>query len=140
VHNPLSGQPTKKIMSNPITHSGLDKARKLLDKAEQSRGAFVLGVMASLKGCIWCDRLIAEQLQPRQRAKAAVAFDFVVLDLSSAWAHDMRYRVAPTFVMVGRKMEPITAPLIGYASTDFYSAYLEEVISQAAQYWKTQTR
>lgn len=127
-------------MSNPVAHPGLDNALKFLEKAEQSKGGFVLGAMASLQGCPWCDRLIAEQLQPRQRAKTGVAFDFIVLDLRSQWAHDMRYRVAPTFVMVGRKMQPITEPLVGYASTDFYSAYLEEAILQASRYWKTQTR
>lgn len=126
-------------MSNRVAHSSLDKARKLLEKAEQSRGAFVLGAMASLQGCPWCDRLIAEQLQPRQRAKTGVAFDFIVLDLRSQWAHDMQYRVAPTFVMVGRKMQPISEPLVGYGSNDFYSAYLEDAISQAARYWKTKT-
>lgn len=127
-------------MSNSIAHSGVKKARELLEKAEQSRGGFVFGAMASIKGCVWCDRLIAEQLQPRQRAKDVVAFDFLVLDLRSQWALERRYRVAPTFVMVGRKMQPITEPLLGYASTDFYSAYLEDAILQAARYWKTQTR
>jgi hypothetical protein len=127
-------------MSNPIAQSGLDKAREFLEKAEQSGGRFVFGAMASLRGCAWCDRLIAEQLQPRQRAKSQIAFDFILLDLRSQWARELRYRVAPTFVMVGRKMQPITEPLVGYASTDFYSAYLEDAISQAARYWKTQTR
>jgi len=139
VHNPPNGRPSEQTMSNRVAHSSLDKARKLLEKAEQSRGAFVLGAMASLQGCPWCDRLIAEQLQPRQRAKTGVAFDFIVLDLRSQWAHDMQYRVAPTFVMVGRKMQPISEPLVGYGSNDFYSAYLEDAISQAARYWKTQT-
>ena len=127
-------------MSNPVAHPGLDNARKLLEKAEQSRGRSVVGAMASLKGCAWCDRLIAEQLEPRQRAKSDIAFDFILLDLRSPWARELRYRVAPTFVMVGRKMQPITEPLVGYASTDFYSAYLEDAILQASRYWKTQTR
>lgn len=140
MHNPPSGVKPKKIMSNQIAHSGLDKIRELLERSEQSRGRFVVGAMASLKGCAWCDRLIAEQLQPRQRAKSDIAFDFVQLDLRSPWARELRYRVAPTFVMVGRKMQPITEPLVGYASTDFYSAYLADAILQASRYWKTQTR
>jgi hypothetical protein len=51
------------------------------------------------------------------------------------WAQTHGYRVAPTVAMVGRDVQPLFAPLVGYSSRDFYGAYLDDQVARAQRYW-----
>ena len=57
-------------------------------------------------------------------------------------AHGMS--LTPTLFMLNEKAEPLSgpqhAPLIGYASRDFYAVYLEERIQAAHAYWKSKRK
>lgn len=41
----------------------------------------------------------------------------------------------PTLAMLDLSAKPLSKPLVGYASRDFYAAYLEDQIQAAATYW-----
>lgn len=53
------------------------------------------------------------------------------------WASELGFRVLPTVAMLDKNASPIGEALIGYASPDFYAAYLEDRIKAALTYWQT---
>lgn len=129
----------------------------VIRSAQQARGGLVPAVMVGSAHCPWCELILKEQLVPRmvgQQTPQLVVLDFDLADrkpveglnlikppsarsLSPAeWAKAHRYALAPTVVFVDQKGQPITEPLIGYASRDFYGAYLEDRILQAQAYWR----
>ncbi|MGA0817233.1 MAG: hypothetical protein ACO3OX_07625 [Burkholderiaceae bacterium] len=129
----------------------------VIQAARQARGALAPAVMVGSAHCPWCELILKEQLGPRmlgQHKPQLVALDFDLADrkpveglrlhqpkstrlLSPAdWAKAHRYALAPTVVFIDQLGQPITEPLIGYASRDFYGAYLEDRILQAQAYWR----
>jgi thioredoxin-related protein len=129
----------------------------VLEQAKQARGELIPAVMVGSARCPWCELILKEQLQPRMISEdrpQLVVLDFDLADrkpveglnlikppsarsLSPAeWAKAHRYALAPTVVFIDQRGQPITEPLIGYASRDFYGAYLEDRILQAQAYWR----
>lgn len=129
----------------------------LLREAADAKGALVIGIMASTRGCPWCIRLVEEQLLPRMRARERPAFKAVEVDLNDTrrslggqlvgkspkvltspaeWTRFYNLRFAPSLGLVGPDLQTLTAPLIGYTSSDFYGADLDAAIHQAADAWK----
>jgi thioredoxin-related protein len=108
----------------------------------------VLLVLFSESGCQWCERVRREYLLPMQRnaevQKKALFFQ-VDVDSStslrdfagrsttqSAIARQYGIRIMPTVLMLGPKGETLAEPLIGFSSSDFYGAYLDERIEKAS--------
>jgi thioredoxin-related protein len=129
----------------------------VIRSAKQARGGLVPAVMVGSAHCPWCELILKEQLIPRMvgpQTPQLVVLDFDLADrkpveglnlikpttarpLSPAdWAKAHRYALAPTVVFIDQRGQPITEPLIGYASRDFYGAYLEDRILQAQAYWQ----
>jgi thioredoxin-related protein len=129
----------------------------VIRNAREARGGLVPAVMVGSAHCPWCELILKEQLAPRmvgQQTPRLVVLDFDLVDrkpveglnlikppsarsLSPAeWAKAHRYALAPTVVFIDQRGQPITEPLIGYASRDFYGAYLEDRILQAQAYWR----
>lgn len=132
----------------------------IVQRASQARGELVPAVMVGSAQCPWCKLILKEQLGPRmvsQQRPRLLTLDFDLADrrpveglhlirqpdqpsgrpLSPAdWAKAHRYALAPTVVFINQLGQPITEPLIGYASRDFYGAYLEDRILQAQAYWQ----
>lgn len=137
-----------------------DQLQSILQSAQRAKGGLVPAIMVGAAHCPWCELILKEQLAPRmasQQQPALVVLDFDLADrtpveglrlakrpvapngrpLSPAnWAKAHGYALAPTVVFIDRMAQPITAPLIGYASRDFYGAYLEDRIVQAQAYWR----
>ena len=130
---------------------------RLLRRAREARGKLVPAVMVGSAHCPWCELITKEQLLPRMASSlepSLVVLDFDLGDprpveglslqaltstrpLSPAdWARAHRYVLAPTVVFVDLLGHPILEPLIGYASRDFYGAYLEDRILRAQAYWR----
>jgi thioredoxin-related protein len=131
--------------------------QSVIRKATQARGGLVPAIMVGSAHCPWCELILKEQLSPRmvsQQRPQLLVLDFDLADrkpveglrlnspastrlLSPAdWAKGHRYALAPTVVFTNQLGQPITEPLIGYASRDFYGAYLEDRILQAQAYWQ----
>lgn len=107
----------------------------------------VLLVLFSETGCPWCERLRREVLLPMQRnagLQKKLAFFQVDVDSGAAVrdfsgeattqaALSRRYgiRIMPTVLLLGPTGQPLAEPLVGYGSSDFYGAYLEERINTA---------
>lgn len=47
------------------------------------------------------------------------------------WGGRYQLKLTPTLVMLDFDARPITEPLVGYASRDYYAVYLEEKIQTA---------
>jgi hypothetical protein len=131
-----------------------------LAKAKQSRGELVPAVMVGSAHCPWCELILKEQLGPRimsSQIPQLLVLDFDLADRKpveglylgpmgpngralspSEWAKAHRFALAPTVVVVNQFGQPIGEPLIGYASRDFYGAYLEDRIRLAQAYWQKQ--
>jgi hypothetical protein len=134
--------------------------KEVIQKARQARGELVPAVMVGSAHCPWCKLILKEQLGPRmisEQTPQLLTLDFDLADrrpveglhlvsprgqpsgrpLSPAdWAKAHGYALAPTVVLINELGQPITEPLIGYASRDFYGAYLEDRILQAQAYWQ----
>jgi thioredoxin-related protein len=131
--------------------------KALLAKARQSKGGLVPAVMVGSAHCPWCELILKEQLGPRMIGRLVpqlLVLDFDLADrkpveglllrsqgasraLSPAeWAKAHRFTLAPTVVFVDQLGQPMGEPLIGYASRDFYGAYLEDRIQLAQAYWQ----
>jgi thioredoxin-related protein len=119
---------------------------------EARAGAFVVAALYSSDNCPWCVSVKKEQLAPRMRAgtlpklrivefNADADLAFLLPDRSKKtarqWAASLGFRVMPTLAMLDERAMPIGEPLIGYASPDFYAAYLEDKIKAAQTYWQT---
>lgn len=92
-----------------------------------------------------------EQLEPRMRSREQPALVVVEMDIddptaialpdgsalpAAKWGTRLGMSLTPTLAMLDRQARPIRAPLVGYASRDFYAAYLEEQIKAAQLYWQ----
>jgi thioredoxin-related protein len=112
----------------------------------------VIAGLYSSDSCPWCVSLKREQLIPRMRAAIkpelrVIEFNadshsqFLLPDRSKKnarqWAASLGFRLMPTLTMLNEHANPIGEPLIGYASPDFYAAYLEDRIKAAHSYWQT---
>ena len=131
--------------------------KTILAQAGQARGEMVPAIMVGSARCPWCELVLKEQLGPRVISQDRPQFMILDFDLSDRrpveglwsprapsgrflspadWAKAHRYALAPTVVFIDQRGQPITEPLIGYASRDFYGAYLEDRILQAQAYWQ----
>jgi hypothetical protein len=122
---------------------GLARPRSLraeLDKAARMRKALV--VLVSLDHCAYCEAVRASHLVPL----AAGGQPVVQVDMgSAAELADLRgqaathrqvvsalgVRLAPTVLFLGPGGSEAAARLEGFASADFYGAYLEERVQAA---------
>ncbi|MSQ51706.1 MAG: hypothetical protein EXR28_07445 [Betaproteobacteria bacterium] len=107
----------------------------------------VLLVLFSETGCPWCERVRREYLLPMQQnagvQKKAMFFQVDVdagtplLDFSgrsttqAQLARRYGIRIMPTVLLLGPQGERLAEPLVGFGSSDFYGAYLDERIDRA---------
>ena len=104
----------------------------------------------SSEHCPFCVALKKEQLAPRIRATTRPGLILVEFDTddrqpfslpngqritATEWGRQQQITVMPTLCMLDLSAKPLTKPLVGYASRDFYAAYLEDQIQVAAAYW-----
>jgi hypothetical protein len=127
-------------------------AAQLLSALDQAmrQEAVVAGLYSSLH-CPFCVALKKEQLGPRVRSGVrpqliVVEFDadigepFSLPDgqrlTATDWGRRHNIKLMPTLAMLDALARPLGKPLVGYASRDFYAAYLEDQIQAAAVYWR----
>lgn len=151
--------PSPRGTSAPPSTAGHPPDSALLDLPTLAREAFAsrrpLVLMFSLRGCPWCDSLRREHfagLQKRQAAEGVLAIELDMTDarrfesVPQQQAHDpggwrsgasprdiaraLRVRLAPTLLFLGPDSE-LAERLVGYASPDFFGAYLDQRIEQA---------
>lgn len=119
-------------------------------KSARQHSAVVAGLLTSPR-CPWCVALIKEQLEPRVRSNQTprlLIVEFNVDDptefllpgghrgTARQWGDTYGLKLTPTVAMLDQMARPLLAPLKGYASRDFYGAYLEEHITAANKYWQ----
>lgn len=119
-----------------------------LDKAfaQAYRQQCVVAALYTSQHCPFCIALKREQLTPRMRAATRPCLIVVEVDpdkdktvhfprgkamSTSAWTRERKLALFPTLIMVDASGTPLTTPLIGYSSPDFYPAYLEDQIRSA---------
>lgn len=127
----------KSLYPAPSLLKAISRARK-----EQS----VVGILYSSDHCPFCVAVKKEQLLPRSGSGIRPGFIIVEFDTDSPhpftlpsgqrttakdWGRIHRLSLLPTLVMIDDAANPVAAPLVGYASRDFYPVYLEEAIRQA---------
>jgi len=111
-----------------------------------ARGRMLL-VLFSETGCQYCERLRREYLLPMQRnAEVQQKLAFFQVDVNAdtalrdfagqpttqaALARRYGIRIMPTVMLLGSNGETLAEPLVGFTSSDFYGAYLDERISAA---------
>mgnify|MGYP006275166513 FL=1 len=151
--------PSPRGTSAPTSTAGHPPDSALPDLPKLTREAFAsrrpLVLMFSLRGCPWCDSLRREHfagLQKRQAAEGILALELDMTDArrfesvsqhsapdTGGWrggasprdiARALRVRLAPTLLFLGPDSE-LAERLVGYASPDFFGAYLEQRIEQA---------
>ena len=130
-------------------------AQNLIDTLTQARGGeiVVAGLLTSDR-CPYCVALKKEQLIPRMRARMSPSLLVVEMDIDNAsparfpdgkkrtareWGNLHGMRLTPTLAMLDARANPLTPPLVGYASRDFYASYLEDQIRIARAYWQNRT-
>lgn len=136
-------------MSQALFHS--PAALSAVLREARSNQVVIAGLYSS-DSCPWCVSLKREQLIPRMRAAIKPALRVVEFNADSnsqfllpdrsqrtarQWAASLGFRLMPTLTMLNEQANPIGEPLIGYASPDFYAAYLEDRIKAAQTYWLT---
>lgn len=137
-----------------MTANTLIAPQRLIDtlKSARRQSAVVAGLLTS-PNCPWCVALIKEQLEPRLRSGQSprlLIVEFNVDDpaefmlpgghrsTARRWGEAYQLKLTPTVAMLDQLARPLLPPLKGYASRDFYSAYLEEQITAANNYWQNQ--
>ena len=105
--------------------------------------------------CPWCIALKKEQLGPRTKAQTGPGLIVVEFDIDDdaqfsmpdgsrttarAWGQRYGLKLTPTVVMLDHLAKPLTAPLIGYSSRDFYAVYLEQQIEIAQRFWQNRRK
>lgn len=110
--------------------------------AESRAGTRPIVLMFSTPGCPWCERLRRDHLRHLARDQHRLGVIVAELDLldrepladgrtPAAIAGALGVRVAPTVLFLGPDGE-LAERLVGYQSADFYGAYLDERIAEAA--------
>ncbi|TXL63834.1 thioredoxin family protein [Zeimonas arvi] len=105
-------------------------------------------LMFSSVGCAWCERVRRDHLRYLARDQQKLGLIVVELDLldrkpfadgetPAGIAKAMGVRVAPTVAFLGPEGE-LAERLLGYQSADFYGAYLDDRIAEAAAKLKQQ--
>lgn len=137
-------------MTPPVAFAPPSELLALLRKARS--GQILVAGLYSSDRCPWCVAVKKEQLLPRMRAAMAPTLRIVEFNADSnavftlpdrskktarQWAAQFGFRVMPTLALLNETASPIGEPLIGYASPDFYAAYLEDRINAAQTYWQT---
>ncbi len=121
-----------------------DLGREARDAAAQGK---VLVVLFGTASCPWCAKVRRNYLAPltRNPAAAIVIVEIdpeVTLPLNDfagratdhrSFARSERVRLVPTLVIYGPNGEQLAQPLVGMSSDDFYGAYLEERLAEAAK-------
>ena len=126
------------------------RSLSLLIGQAAARGEPVV-VMFSRADCVWCEALRRDQLSHLAKAAPARGVKVVEFDIGDTrsfspgpskdagpgaagsgadLAGRLGVRLAPTVVFLGPRGE-LADRLVGYASRDFYGAYLDERIEQA---------
>src|SRR5690606_28108961 len=118
----------------------------LRDSAREQR---VVVALFTLPGCPFCEAIRRDQLSHLAREQVARGLRLVEYDLpdrqaftgsradaaspasAPALAASLGIRLAPTVVFLGPDRSELAERLVGYASPDFYGAYLEQRIAQA---------
>jgi thioredoxin-related protein len=130
-----------------LNHDIYYPAHQLLKAIELARlHQQVVAALYSSNRCPFCIALKKEQLSPRMRSDTPPGLLVVELDTdisrpftlpdgrrmtAKEWGRMHQFSLFPTLVMIDDAANPITAPLVGYASRDFYPVYLEEAIQAA---------
>ncbi len=135
------------IWSNSVSAAGygLPKVQNLqlaLQKAQAK--SMPLVVMVTLEGCPYC-KVVRQNYLPEYLEKGIPILE---LDMNSGeairgetglttsareWAKDKGIRIAPTLLWLGENGQELVARLTGMSSADFYGAYLDDRMNQAAQ-------
>jgi len=126
-------------------------AAQLVSALEQAtRQESVVAGLYSSEHCPFCVAVKKEQLAPRIRSTSRPGLIVVEIDTdnrqpfslpngqrvtATEWGRQHRITLMPTLTMLDVSAKPLTKPLVGYASRDFYAAYLEDQIQAAAAYW-----
>jgi thioredoxin-related protein len=105
--------------------------------------------------CPFCVAIKREQLTPRMRSDVQPALLVVEFDVDQntpfelpngsrmtprEWGRQNGLKLTPTLIVLDRNAKPITEPLVGYASRDYYAVYLEERISLAQRRLESNAR
>ncbi len=119
-------------------------------KSAKRNSAVVAGLLTSPR-CPWCIALIKEQLEPRVRSDQMPRLMIIEFDVDDPtefllpanqrstarqWGESYGLKLTPTLAMLDQMARPLLPPLKGYASRDFYGAYMEEQITAASNYWQ----
>ena len=132
-----------------VAESRLPPPRNLAeDAASNALEGRVLLVLFSQHGCPWCERVRREFLIPIQRNetyRSRLAFRQIDVDRTTglidfgggvtthaAFARTIGVRLYPTVMFFGPGGERLAEPLLGFNGSDFYGAFLDERIDQAA--------
>lgn len=117
---------------------------RAIAKAREQRA--VIAALYTSERCPFCIALKKEQLSPRMRSDARPSLIVVEFDADTTqpfnlpdgrrmtakeWGRLHKLSLFPTLLMIDDAANPITPPLVGYASRDFYPVYLEEAITSA---------
>ncbi len=105
--------------------------------------------------CPWCIAIKKEQLGPRTKSTTQPGLIVVEFDVDDggqftlpdgarmtarAWGARYGLKLTPTVVMLDQLARPLTEPLVGYSSRDFYSVYLEQQIEIAQRFWQNRKK
>ncbi|NDG55712.1 MAG: hypothetical protein EBX56_07120, partial [Betaproteobacteria bacterium] len=106
----------------------LDRLDKQLERAARQKRPLVL--LVTMPGCGWCDLVRQDYVQHLARdqdKEGVIVFETIQggLELQS-----YRITMVPTVLFLGVQGE-LAERLVGYASRDFYGAYLSERIANA---------
>ncbi|RPH59482.1 MAG: hypothetical protein EHM83_15760 [Burkholderiales bacterium] len=135
-------------LERPASHDALLQA--------SARQGFVVVALFTLPGCPFCETIRREQLRHLAREQAERGVRVVEYDLTdhkpfagtrtgadppdaqpashatpAALAAALGIRLAPTVVFLGPDGRELAERLVGYQSSDFYGAYLDQRIAQA---------
>lgn len=114
----------------------------------------VAGIYTSAR-CPWCIAIKKEQLGPRTKSPTPPRLIVVEFDVDDSatftlpggtrmtardWGARHGLRLTPTVVMLDHLAKPLTDPLVGYSSRDFYAVYLEQQIEVAQRFWQNRRK
>lgn len=145
---PASAAGATHALERPASHDALLQA--------SARQGFVVVALFTLPGCPFCETIRREQLHHLAREQADRGVRVVEYGLTdhkpfagpgpsadppaaqsashatpAALAAALGIRLAPTVVFLGPDGSELAERLVGYQSSDFYGAYLDQRIAQA---------